>query len=104
MNTIKKYCSLTNNRITIAYLLLNKINDSSSQAQELASMLRNINCMVNLLKYNNIKEGKRLSASTNSAAFKKVLLDNNILFTERTSTGTKINAACGQLRAKHGEK
>jgi 23S rRNA (adenine2503-C2)-methyltransferase len=103
INTLEQYCRIVNRRVTIEYLLLKDINDSKTCALELVSLLKNLNCYVNLINYNNVSD-HNFSKSTNSEQFANVLIDNQINTTTRLERGLQINASCGQLRANYKKK
>ena len=98
--TVKKYFSKTNRRITFEYILLRDINDHEEDAYNLAKLIKGINCYVNLIPYNeteNIIYKRSKSVQINK--FYDILKKNGINVTIRKEFGTKVDAACGQLRA-----
>ena len=99
VNTLKEYIAKTNRRVTIEYVMLDKVNDSIDCAIELASLLKGLNVYVNLIPYNETKniEYKR---SNNIKKFQDKLLNLGINTTIRKEFGSNISAACGQLRSK----
>lgn len=98
---IKEYIVKTNRRVTIEYVMLNNVNDSDSCALELAKLLRGMNVYVNLIPYNetNHLEFKK-SSKERILKFYDILKKNRINVTIRKEFGSKIDAACGQLRSK----
>ena len=80
--------------------MLDNINDSIECAKELSSLLKGLNCYVNLIPYNETKnlEFKR-SKKVQILAFYDILKKNGINVTIRKEFGSKVDAACGQLRA-----
>lgn len=85
-------------RIMFEYTLLQGINDSDMDARMLVRKLKDIPCKINLLSYNECPtlpykspDKKRL------LAFQKILLDAHYTVFIRSSRGTDISAACGQL-------
>lgn len=104
MNAVKEYIKKTNRRVTFEYIMLQDINDSEQQAEELSKLLKNINCYVNLIPYNETKniEFKR-SSTFQIMKFYDILKKNNINVTIRREFGSKISAACGQLRSNKEE-
>ena len=56
LDAMKYYYDNTGRRITIEYILLDGLNDTKSCAYELAALLRGLNCYVNLIPYNEVKE------------------------------------------------
>lgn len=105
MDTIRSYIDKTNRRVTIEYVMLKKINDQEENAIELANLLRGLNVYVNLIPYNetNHLEFKK-SDKLQIMKFYDTLKKNKINVTIRKEFGSKISAACGQLRSKEVEK
>jgi 23S rRNA (adenine2503-C2)-methyltransferase len=87
-------------KITFEYLLLNGVNDGESDALDLAALLKNLECYVNLSNYNSVNE-HAFKRSRNCGAFATVLMNHGIKVTTRLERGGNISAACGQLRAKY---
>ncbi len=102
--TIKRYLDKTNRRVTFEYILLKDINDSCECAEELAHLIKGINCYVNLIPYNetNNLEFKRTN-TIQIMRFYDILKKNNVNVTIRKEFGGNISAACGQLRSKKEE-
>ena len=100
MDAIKDYIAKTNRRVTFEYIMLKGVNDTEECAKELCSLLRGLNCYVNLIPYNETShiEYKRSSEET-IMKFYDVLKKNNIGVTIRREFGSNVNAACGQLRS-----
>jgi len=96
---LKKYQLATKDRITIEYLMINGVNDSTEQAYELATLLNGLSVYVNLIPYNNVSgAGFKRSTDGRIKAFADVLSKLNIECEIRRERGSDINAACGQLR------
>src|SRR5574344_1221517 len=57
IKTIKQYIDVTNRRVTFEYIMLKDINDTKECAIELSNLLKGMNCYVNLIPYNEIKNG-----------------------------------------------
>ena len=101
MKTIKDYIKRTNRRITFEYIMLENINDSIECAQELSKLLKGINCYVNLIPYNETENIQyKRTKKMQILAFYDILKKNGIAVTIRKEFGGKVDAACGQLRAK----
>jgi len=97
----KEYVAKTNRRITFEYILLENINDNIAQANELSDLLRGINCYVNLIRYNEVKEfNLQGSNEVRANMFYTKLKSRGINATLRREKGSDIDAACGQLRSK----
>lgn len=101
IDAIKYYLDKTNRRVTFEYILLKDVNDTNECAYELSKLLKGINCYVNLIPYNETEniEFKR-SSTSQIGAFYDILKKNNINVTIRKEFGSKVSAACGQLRAE----
>ena len=101
INACLRYIHNTGRRVTFEYCLLNGVNDSDAQAGELAELLQNMNCHVNLIPYNS---GGSLSFKSppvkRTEAFQKIISDAGIEVTRRVQRGAGIDAACGQLRQR----
>lgn len=101
MNTIKEYIKKTNRRVTFEYIMLENINDSLECAKELSNLLKGINCYVNLIPYNETENIQfKRTKKVQILAFYDILKKNGICVTIRKEFGGKVDAACGQLRAK----
>ena len=99
------YYEKTSRRITFEYSLVAGENDSEEDAGELAALIKDINCHVNLIPVNPIKERDyKESAMSNIVVFKNKLEKNRINVTIRREMGRDINGACGQLRRSYIKK
>ena len=100
MNSIKEYINTTNRRVTFEYIMLENINDTPECAKELSHLLKNLNCYVNLIPYNETENiGFKRTKKMQILAFYDILKKNGINVTIRKEFGSKVDAACGQLRA-----
>lgn len=99
IDSIKNYIKKTNRRVTIEYVMLKGVNDSMDNALELANLLRGMNVYVNLIPYNETKNIE-YKKSDDVKKFQDKLLSLGINTTVRKEFGSKISAACGQLRSK----
>jgi len=98
----KYYHDRTSRRITIEYTLIEGVNDSLEDINQLKEVLHNLNCHVNLIPLNPIKEFDKVrSSNSNINRFKRELNKSNISTTIRKEMGGDINAACGQLRRRY---
>ena len=101
LDCIKDYINKTNRRVTFEYILLNNVNDMDECAVELAEILKGINCYVNLIPYNETENiSFKRSKKVQIMKFYDILKKNRINVTIRKEFGGKVDAACGQLRAK----
>ena len=101
IDAVKYYLDKTHRRVTFEYIMLKDINDTEKCAYELCNLLKGINSYVNLIPYNETEniEFKR-SSTSQIGTFYDILKKNNINVTIRKEFGTKVSAACGQLRAE----
>ena len=104
IKSIKDYIRVTNRRVTFEYILLSGINDSVSCARELCRLIKGMNAYINLIPYN---EGSNNSfkrpKNDDIMKFYDIIIKENINVTVRREFGSKISAACGQLRSKKEE-
>jgi 23S rRNA (adenine2503-C2)-methyltransferase len=92
-------------RIMIEYIMLDGVNDSDGAARTLASLLRPIPCKINLLAYNECEGiGFRPAPRERILAFQEILRRAHYSVFIRSSRGSDISAACGQLAGKIKER
>jgi 23S rRNA (adenine2503-C2)-methyltransferase len=100
ISALKEYLdALPDNRnATIEYILIAGVNDHRQHARELAELLRDVPCKINLIPYNPV-DGIDYKRSSNSAisTFRRMLIEAGYTVTIRTTRGDEIGAACGQL-------
>lgn len=102
---IRHYSSSRNRRITLEYVMLKGINDSKEHAKQLADLIGDSKCYVNIIRYNSSEEDSfECSDFDTIMAFYDVLKKNKIGVTMRRELGASINGACGQLRADYMNK
>ncbi|MEI6127646.1 MAG: 23S rRNA (adenine(2503)-C(2))-methyltransferase RlmN [Pseudomonadota bacterium] len=98
INAAKKFPLASRKRITFEYILIKGINDSPDNARELARLLKNINCKINLIPFNEHPAIKFKSPDEHRiAAFQTILHSLHFTAPIRRSKGSDIAAACGQL-------
>ncbi|MFT4518290.1 MAG: 23S rRNA (adenine2503-C2)-methyltransferase [Halioglobus sp.] len=84
--------------VTIEYTLIAGVNDQVDQARELAELLRDVPCKINLIPFNSFAQSEYVRPSGNAVSrFWQVLVDAGYIVTVRTTRGDDIDAACGQL-------
>ena len=85
-------------RVTIEYVMLDHVNDSTDNAHELAALLKDTPCKINLIPWNPFPSAP-YGRSSNSRIdrFSKVLMDYGFTTIVRKTRGDDIDAACGQL-------
>lgn len=99
MDTCRRYFETTGRRISYEYAMIDGVNDSDSQADLLASLLKGTPGHVNLIPLNHVEESP-LKPSRRVAAFQKRLESHGVTVTVRRRLGSDIDASCGQLRRK----
>ncbi|MBQ6288781.1 MAG: 23S rRNA (adenine(2503)-C(2))-methyltransferase RlmN [Clostridia bacterium] len=101
MEACRNYIRKTGRRVIFEYALSDGVNAGEEQAKELASLLRGMQCHVNLIPLNTVEERDMKGISEDKVRrFLKILQDNNISATRRREMGDDIEGACGQLRRK----
>ncbi len=98
LKACRYYIDKTGRRITFEYAVIDNVNSSDKDADKLADLLRGINCHVNLIPVNKVKERNYTTARSGVADFAKRLGKRGINATVRRTLGSDIEAACGQLR------
>lgn len=102
MQSLREYSEQNNRRLTFEYILLKDTNDTDEHAVILANLIRGMNAYVNLIPYNEVDEhGYRTTDAKKALHFYDMLMKNGVKATLRSRHGDDIDAACGQLRAKH---
>ncbi|MGI6174920.1 MAG: 23S rRNA (adenine(2503)-C(2))-methyltransferase RlmN [Christensenellales bacterium] len=102
MDAAREYVLNTKRRIVIEYALIDGLNDSVECAQELAGLLRSLQCHVNLIPLNAVEAcGFRASGDQAVKRFLAELEGLHISATVRRRMGADIEGACGQLRRRH---
>lgn len=102
MDAVKYYEKVAQRRVTFEYILLKDVNDSKECAIELANLIKGTLAYVNLIPFNPVNELKyKRSDEKRVHDFMDTLMKRGVNVTIRKEFGTDIDAACGQLRAKH---
>ncbi len=85
-------------RITVEYTLMDQVNDRAEQARELALLLQDTPCKINLIPFNPFPGSDYRRVSNNALhRFRDILMQAGYTVTVRTTRGADIAAACGQL-------
>jgi len=105
MAACQHYFNHTGRRVTFEYCLLKGVNDSQAEAAALASLLKGLNCHVNIIPFNEVLQSNfRRPEPAGIAVFRRALETAGITVTQREQRGVGIQAACGQLRRQSGSK
>lgn len=101
METCAYYFEQTGRRITFEYSLVRDVNDTRQDAETLAALLRGLNCHVNLIPVNPVRERDYVQSERRAVeAFAALLQKKGINATVRRELGRDIDGACGQLRRR----
>jgi 23S rRNA (adenine2503-C2)-methyltransferase len=93
------YFEKTGRRITFEYSLVGGVNDTDTDADNLAKLVSGLNCHINLIPVNPIKEREYVeSEKKDIMKFKNKLEKKHVNVTIRREMGRDIDGACGQLR------
>lgn len=104
MDVCRYYIEKTGRRISFEYSLVKGVNDSMQCANQLTELVRDLNCHINLIPVNPIKERDYKQTGRDEVyAFKNKLEKNGINVTIRREMGRDIDGACGQLRNNYME-
>lgn len=101
LSACRDYTEKTGRRISFEYSVIHGVNDSYEDAQGLIKLLGKMNCHVNLIPVNEIKERDFRSDRKALERFEDILVKGGINVTVRRTLGADINAACGQLRREY---
>ncbi|MCF8009348.1 MAG: 23S rRNA (adenine(2503)-C(2))-methyltransferase RlmN [Halanaerobiales bacterium] len=101
-NAIDYYIDITNRRVTFEYVMIKGINDKKHHVKQLINLMKNRLTHLNLIPYNQVKVFNFKEADFSKVKyFKEQLEKNKIPVSIRIEKGTKIKAACGQLRSDY---
>jgi 23S rRNA m2A2503 methyltransferase len=101
IETCRTYRQKRRKRIMFEYTLLDGINDSDHDAEQLADLLRGVSCKINLLAVNPAGNPVYRSPGPKRILdFQHILRSRGYTVFIRQSRGTDIAAACGQLAGK----
>jgi len=92
-------------RATIEYTLIDGVNDKPEHAHELAALLADVPCKINLIPFNPFSgvSYKKVS-DQNLKKFQNILIKAGYTTTVRTTRGDDIAAACGQLAGEVNDR
>ena len=102
IDACRYYFEQTGRRITFEYSLVGGVNDTDEDVRNLCRLIKGINCHVNLIPVNPIKERDYVQPDVRvTTEFKNKLEKNGINATIRREMGRDIDGACGQLRKRY---
>ncbi|MDE6053776.1 MAG: 23S rRNA (adenine(2503)-C(2))-methyltransferase RlmN, partial [Lachnospiraceae bacterium] len=104
IDACRYYFDRTGRRVTFEYSLVGGVNDTDEDAENLCGLLNGLNCHVNLIPVNPIKERDYVESERRDVLnFQKKLEKGHITATIRREMGRDIDGACGQLRRRHAK-
>ncbi len=104
IDACRYYFDRTGRRVTFEYSLVGGVNDTDEDAENLCSLVGGLNCHVNLIPVNPIRERDYVeSERRNVLNFQHKLEKRHINATVRREMGRDIDGACGQLRRRHAK-
>lgn len=87
--------------VTYEYLLIDELNDRKEDADELKRLLGNRPAIINIIPFNPFPGSSYKRPSTEKVeGFKEMLVERKLRTMVRTTKGSDILAACGQLKSK----
>ena len=99
------YVKRIGRRVTFEYALVEGLNDSRAQARQLADLLSDLLCHVNLIPLNPTPDSSwKHSATARVRGFRRELQRLGISSTVRLRRGMDIEAGCGQLRSRNAHE
>lgn len=101
IDSVNRYLNVSNanhGKVTIEYVMLDHVNDGVEHAHQLAEVLKNTPCKINLIPWNPFPEAPYAkSSNTRIDRFQKTLMEYGFTVIIRKTRGDDIDAACGQL-------
>lgn len=92
-------------KITLEYTLIREVNDRPEHARELAALLVDTPCKINLIPFNPFDQSDYQRVSNNALyRFRDILIEAGYTVTLRTTRGDDIDAACGQLAGQVNDR
>lgn len=105
VGALKRYAETTGRRAIVEYALIDGVNDKPADAVKLANLLKGMQCHVNLIPLNTVKEAGLIGSPPASVQrFLDELTRLGVSATKRRTLGEDIEGACGQLRRGHLER
>lgn len=99
---VKSFKSSNRVRITFEYVLIKDVNDSLENARELAELLKNVKCKINLIPYNESPHIEfKAPGEASVLRFRDYLAERHFTAMVRDSKGRDVSGACGQLGMRY---
>jgi 23S rRNA (adenine2503-C2)-methyltransferase len=101
LSSVRRYIASSNanrGKVTVEYILLDHVNDGTEHAHELAELMKDTPCKINLIPFNPYPGSPyRKPSNSRIDRFMKTLMGHEYTVTVRKTRGDDIDAACGQL-------
>ncbi len=101
MRAVNDYLKVSNanhGKVTIEYVMLDHVNDGVEHAHQLAKLLKDTPCKLNLIPWNPFPDAPYAKSSNSRIdRFQKTLMEYGLTVIIRRTRGDDIDAACGQL-------
>ena len=92
-------------KATVEYTLMDQVNDRIEHATQLAELLKDLPCKINLIPFNPFPGSEYKRVSNNQLnRFRDILANEGYTVTVRTTRGDDIAAACGQLAGEVNDR
>ena len=92
-------------KATVEYTLMDQVNDRVEHAKQLAELLKDLPCKINLIPFNPFPGSEYKRVSNNQLnRFRDILANEGYTVTVRTTRGDDIAAACGQLAGEVNDR
>lgn len=97
--SLERYIESTNRRVTFEYIMIDKVNDTEADLQDLLRFCKGLLCHINLIPINAVPESPfKPSKQQTIQKWIEVTAHHGIETTLRDSRGSDIAGACGQLK------
>jgi len=103
-NNIRYYIKMTEKRVTFEYILIDGLNDTKKDADQLIKLTSGLPCKINLIPCNSTDPKYPPTPNEQAKWFADYLHGRGRTATVRLRKGWEIEAACGQLYAKNEQK
>lgn len=101
LKAVEFYISRTNRRITFEYVMLDEVNISRKDADNMIKLVKPLLANINLIPYNEVEDlPYKKPEKDKIKQFYNWLAEAGLNVTIREEKGADIEAACGQLTAK----
>ncbi len=105
LDAAMNYFDDSGRRVTLEYILISEVNDTTEIAKEFASLVKRLPFHIDLIPFNEVKGLKfKRPSYPRIKVFMDILKERGVNATCRNSKGKDVNAACGQLKRHYTEQ